>query len=370
MSLADLARQWDAFGRRDPLWAILTLPGKQGGGWSREEFLATGRAEAARVAALLDRLGLPSRRRRALDFGCGVGRVTQGLADHFDEVDGVDVAGSMVEIARSWNAHGDRCRYHVLATGDLAPFGDATFDLAYSSYVLQHVPPPLAWGYVGELVRVLSPGGLALFQLPAEPRPGASAPLHTGAFRAAVLLPRDPLRAPAGSGLKLPVRVTNLGDAAWPERGDGTGAFRVSVGNHWRSADGALLSNDDGRARLPHDVAPGETVEVLLPVTVPVRPGAYVLEVDVVQEGVAWFAERGSATARLAAEAEEGSVPADEADREEAAPRMEMHGAPREEVARWVAAAGGRLLGTFPPVAEGHEFLERDWVSYLYAVTR
>ena len=48
-------------------------------------------------------------------------------------------------------------------------FADASFDFVYSTIVLQHVPPALAIGYVDEFARVLRPGGLAVFTLPAGP---------------------------------------------------------------------------------------------------------------------------------------------------------------------------------------------------------
>jgi SAM-dependent methyltransferase len=76
----------------------------------------------------------------------------------------------MIQQARALNAHGERCAYHLNDRSDLALFPDATFDLVYSNIVLQHVPPRNALRYVGELVRVLRPGGLLVFQLPAGMR--------------------------------------------------------------------------------------------------------------------------------------------------------------------------------------------------------
>ena len=37
-----LKRNWEAFGRDDPLWAVLTEPSRKGGGWDPDEFFATG----------------------------------------------------------------------------------------------------------------------------------------------------------------------------------------------------------------------------------------------------------------------------------------------------------------------------------------
>lgn len=170
MDLKDVARNWEAFAREDPLWAILTSPGKDGKRWSREEFFARGRDEIDGVMEQASALGSPGRRDRALDFGCGVGRLTQALCRHFARCDGVDISPTMIEQARAWNAHGERCAYHRNDRSDLALFPDASFDFIYSNIVLQHVAPRDAVRYVGELVRVLRPDGLLVFQLPERMR--------------------------------------------------------------------------------------------------------------------------------------------------------------------------------------------------------
>lgn len=183
--LAWVQENWDRLGRADPFWAVLTDPEKKGGRWREEEFFATGRAE---VAALVERVAdlLPARG-RALDFGCGPGRLTQALAERFERVDGVDVAPSMVELARRLNRHGVRCVYHLNPRPDLALFPDGAFDLAYSNITLQHLRPRLALRYLAELVRVLRPGGALVFQLPAERLlgPGRSLARLRGALRRA-----------------------------------------------------------------------------------------------------------------------------------------------------------------------------------------
>jgi ubiquinone/menaquinone biosynthesis C-methylase UbiE len=156
----DHAAAWEELGRRDPHWAILSEPGRQGS-WDDEGFFATGRAEID--ATLADVGDLLVARNAALDFGCGLGRLSQALAVHFAEVTGVDVARSMVEGAQARNAFPDRVSY-VVNTAATLPFDDATFDFAYSNLVLQHVPPKAAERYISELVRVLRPGGVLVFQ--------------------------------------------------------------------------------------------------------------------------------------------------------------------------------------------------------------
>ena len=112
--MSDLRRlraNWEAFGKQDPFWAILTLPGKRLGRWNVREFFETGVVEVDELMRRLEAIQHPGHRERALDFGCGVGRVTQALAGHFAEVVGVDIARSMLARARRLNGFGSRCLY-------------------------------------------------------------------------------------------------------------------------------------------------------------------------------------------------------------------------------------------------------------------
>jgi SAM-dependent methyltransferase len=123
----------------DPLYAILTDPKYRHGGGNRDEFLDTGESFAAAIVEQCDALGLAKDRGRALDFGCGIGRVSAPLSHRFAEVVGLDISPSMVETARS--VHGERtnCRFEVQRTTDLRQFADASFDLVLCVLVLQHL---------------------------------------------------------------------------------------------------------------------------------------------------------------------------------------------------------------------------------------
>jgi SAM-dependent methyltransferase len=160
--LSGLKSDWDSLARRDALGAILTDESKSGGKWDVTEFMATGDAEIKTVLQHLEAIGLqPDRRGVALDFGCGVGRLTQSLARRFQSCVGIDISQEMITQANALNHYG-HCRYVVSTTPQL-PFADESFSFLYSNIVLQHVPRRFAVNYLREFTRVLAPGGVLVF---------------------------------------------------------------------------------------------------------------------------------------------------------------------------------------------------------------
>lgn len=168
MNLRRLRRNWDDFGKVDPLWAILTVPDKKGNKWDIKEFFDSGKKEIELVFSHLQSLDVMVSRHRALDFGCGVGRLTQALGGCFEEVYGVDIAPSMINTARKYNRYGERCKYYLNAESNLRLFSDGIFDLIYTNIVLQHMKPKYIRNYIKEFLRLLNGNGILIFQLPSE----------------------------------------------------------------------------------------------------------------------------------------------------------------------------------------------------------
>lgn len=130
---------------------------------------------------------------------------------------------------------------------------------------------------------------------PAEVR----TPLPDSAFRARLNLISPRTLLAAGALADFRVLIRNESSQMWPARERSGGTFQVSAGNHWLDPDGKLLINDDGRAALLRDLRPGEEMELKLTVNTPKKPGNYILEIDLLQEGVSWFGLKGSPTLRL-----------------------------------------------------------------------
>ena len=167
MSLAQVQSTFETLGRSDPLWTVLTNRRFKHNRWDPRAFFATGQREIRDVLDYTGRLGLSINRGRALDFGCAVGRLTQALAEHFDEVVGVDIARSFIDEAERYNRHGARCRYLHNTRDDLALLDSASFDFIYTNITLQHSPPEHSSRYIEEFFRLVKPGGTVVFQVPA-----------------------------------------------------------------------------------------------------------------------------------------------------------------------------------------------------------
>ena len=77
MDISDWQKNWNELGKDDPLWVVLTDPAKKGGKWDPSEFFETGRTEIKNMLRELSDKGIELDKTRALDFGCGVGRLSQ-----------------------------------------------------------------------------------------------------------------------------------------------------------------------------------------------------------------------------------------------------------------------------------------------------
>jgi len=132
-------------------------------GQEDEEFFATAGDVVRSLTAELKRL---DRRDRALEIGCGPGRLMRPMARLFGRIDGVDVADEMIRIARERLAGIPNAHAHHGSGADLAPFPDETFDFVYSYAVFQHIPSrDVVFGYLREARRVLRTGGILRCQI-------------------------------------------------------------------------------------------------------------------------------------------------------------------------------------------------------------
>lgn len=159
-----MQREWNERAREDANFYVAFGRREQ----DEEEFFATAREMAMALERELKRLPRTSntRCRRALEIGCGPGRLMRPLSRHFGEIHGVDVSDEMIARARKNLASIPHAHPHHTNGADLAAFADDSFDFVYSYAVFQHIPSrEVVFNYLNEARRVLKNGGILRAQI-------------------------------------------------------------------------------------------------------------------------------------------------------------------------------------------------------------
>ena len=106
------------------------------------------------------------------------------------------------------------------------------------------------------------------------------------------MLSTVPKKIGPGELLSFPVRIENTGDTLWLTETVSAGIVMPAVRVFDHAGD--LVTEFHGEPMLPHPIAPGESVKIKIEYRAPQRAGAYKLKLDLVDQQVCWFEERGS----------------------------------------------------------------------------
>ncbi len=97
---------------------------------------------------------------RILEFGCGMGRLTNAMAKIHppENVYGIDISGTMISHAIKNTL--DACQYSVIEESGSFPYEDNQFDRIYSYAVFQHISEKrVVESSIREIGRILKPNG-------------------------------------------------------------------------------------------------------------------------------------------------------------------------------------------------------------------
>lgn len=147
----DTDADWRELGDSQPYWGVLTHPDYRTENLTAaniEAFYATGGQYIDEIVQQLERLTGARPSGRALDFGCGAGRLTEAMAAYCD-VTGFDISPGMLAKARE---RGGKGTY----VGEMP---DGPFDWINTFIVLQHIPPARGMELIAQLLDRLAPGG-------------------------------------------------------------------------------------------------------------------------------------------------------------------------------------------------------------------
>ena len=169
MGNLDTDVDWELWGQTDPYYAVITNPRFRRQNLTdadRIEFFESGRRHIKHVLGVcrkkFDRNFSP---KRALDFGCGVGRLLIPLAEVSEHVVGLDVSESMLNEARRNCGQSSLSNVSLLKSNDDLSSLEGSFDLIHSFIVLQHVPVDRGTKILKRILEHLDDGGMAAIQL-------------------------------------------------------------------------------------------------------------------------------------------------------------------------------------------------------------
>lgn len=171
--LKRVTAQWTALGEKEPHWAVLSGEEFRPANIDAniDAFNASGEGDFRIILEFCkrNRVSLPSG--VCVEVGCGVGRVTRFLANHFRKVIGFDVSTPMVDLARTYtnSLSIKNCDFRVFRSLEQLRTSEPS-DFFYSVITLQHNPPPVAKAILRAGLDRLRDGGVFLFQVPTHRR--------------------------------------------------------------------------------------------------------------------------------------------------------------------------------------------------------
>ncbi|WP_052374306.1 methyltransferase domain-containing protein [Methanobacterium sp. SMA-27] len=163
INLKDVQKNWEGLAQDNPLGAIITSEKN----WDLENFFKTGINEINDLMMYLETLNKQISTKKAVDFGCGVGRLTQPLTNFFDKVYGIDISPTMIKLANELFPE-DKCEFVLNEKDNLELFENNSMDFVYSNITLLHMEPKYSKKYIKEFLRILEPGGISIFYLPSK----------------------------------------------------------------------------------------------------------------------------------------------------------------------------------------------------------
>lgn len=161
---------WTEYGATEPHWSVVSTSAFRAKviDQNMKAFHDSGRNEAINLRRLLNRTNIdPNPLGVALEYGCGVGRVTRWLADLFPKVYGVDISVNHLKLAQAYFEQESVTNIETIPITSAQVIDDLpNYDFLYSKIVLQHNPPPVIYLILNRLCEKLNPGGAGVLQIP------------------------------------------------------------------------------------------------------------------------------------------------------------------------------------------------------------
>jgi 2-polyprenyl-3-methyl-5-hydroxy-6-metoxy-1,4-benzoquinol methylase len=155
---------WEYYGKHHPYYGVLSYSEFRAGALdehAKQKFFASGVEVVDGFISLAEKAFGPLRYGTALDYGCGVGRLTRRLAERFQKVIGVDISSEMLEEARRNLAGCQNVTLEQAGSESTTPL-----DFVLSKIVFQHIPATEGFRILERLATRLSAAGVGILDLP------------------------------------------------------------------------------------------------------------------------------------------------------------------------------------------------------------
>jgi 2-polyprenyl-3-methyl-5-hydroxy-6-metoxy-1,4-benzoquinol methylase len=161
---------WEHFGKKNPYYGVLSDEKFRTQNLSAENrrlFFQLGEEHVDKLLQSVQKhFGSFRSQGKALDFGCGVGRLLIPMAAHFGQVIGMDISPAMISEAESnLSETGIQNATLLRSDADLSWDKLKNFDFVHSYIVFQHIPVENGQNLFFRLVDALAPGGIAALHI-------------------------------------------------------------------------------------------------------------------------------------------------------------------------------------------------------------
>lgn len=157
-----MRRDWDDRAQKNALFYIEDSRTD----WDAEAFFQSGEEDYAQfVVPVTEQVGFDPSGKTVIELGCGAGRMTRSFASRFNKVIGIDISEKMLNRGQQLLPETTNIEWLQGNGLDLGNVPKESADFAFSYLVMQHMPTKqVVSKYVSEILRVLRPGGVFLFQ--------------------------------------------------------------------------------------------------------------------------------------------------------------------------------------------------------------
>lgn len=207
----------------------------------------------------------------------------------------------MSSFAEACRRHGTPVEVHWQYI--LFEWNDSDSEIAEAREIARHIGVPLKWVVThttgaspkytagSDALSALMAGGDTWDALTCEMRAQnrwSNGGVADGSYLADLSSERDSLRLAPGETATVSIKLKNQARLGWPENG------YYRLGLQLQTQTGRPLEELQGVLVPENLYVAGTAATVMVPIQAPEKVGRYDVMIDVVQEGVCWFSERGS----------------------------------------------------------------------------